>query len=125
MFYAVEENWSKLTHPISASGLPIPQRYYVPGRLRDMWKPRLEASGLWPTFKSEDNEDKGPFKDIKKKEKYSRSKDDEDEEPFKDIKKQDKFSRAFNREKARTTHFNMTSLMFMTHLGLGKGAIGF
>src|SRR5277367_4139168 len=108
MFYAVEENWSKLTHPILASGLPIPQRYYVPGRLRDMWKPRLEASGLWPTFRSEDSEDKGPFKDIEKKDKYShafRSKDDEDKGPFDDIKKKDKFSRAFNREKARTTHF--------------------
>jgi sorting and assembly machinery component 37 len=27
--------------------LPIPQRYYVPGRIRESYKPRLEAAGLW------------------------------------------------------------------------------
>jgi sorting and assembly machinery component 37 len=29
--------------------MPIPQRYYVPNRIRELYKPRLEASGLWPT----------------------------------------------------------------------------
>ena len=29
--------------------IPIPQRYYVPNRIREMYKPRLEAAGLWAT----------------------------------------------------------------------------
>lgn len=28
--------------------MPIPQRYYVPNRIRELHKPRLEAVGLWP-----------------------------------------------------------------------------
>lgn len=27
--------------------LPFPQQYYVPQRIRDSYKPRLEAAGLW------------------------------------------------------------------------------
>jgi sorting and assembly machinery component 37 len=27
--------------------LPIPQRYYVPGRIRESFRPRLEAAQLW------------------------------------------------------------------------------
>lgn len=27
--------------------LPVPQRYYVPRRIRDSYRPRLEAVGLW------------------------------------------------------------------------------
>jgi sorting and assembly machinery component 37 len=27
--------------------LPFPQRYYVPERIREMHRPRLEAVGLW------------------------------------------------------------------------------
>ena len=29
--------------------IPIPQRYYVPNRIRELYKPRLESVGLWPT----------------------------------------------------------------------------
>lgn len=29
--------------------MPIPQRYYVPNRIRELYKPRLESVGLWPT----------------------------------------------------------------------------
>lgn len=28
--------------------MPIPQRYYVPDRIRELYRPRLEAVGLWP-----------------------------------------------------------------------------
>ena len=28
--------------------MPIPQRYYVPNRIRELYKPRLETVGLWP-----------------------------------------------------------------------------
>lgn len=27
--------------------LPVPQRYYVPRRIRETYRPRLEAVGLW------------------------------------------------------------------------------
>lgn len=27
--------------------MPFPQRYYAPRRIRDSYKPRLEAAGLW------------------------------------------------------------------------------
>lgn len=27
--------------------MPIPQRYYVPNRIRELYKPRLDAVGLW------------------------------------------------------------------------------
>lgn len=33
--------------PLLASILPWPQKFYVPGRLRDMHKPRLEAATFW------------------------------------------------------------------------------
>lgn len=29
--------------------MPIPQRYYVPNRIRELYKPRLETIGLWST----------------------------------------------------------------------------
>lgn len=29
--------------------MPVPQRYYVPNRIRELYKPRLETVGLWPT----------------------------------------------------------------------------
>ena len=34
-------------HPVLASLYPIPQRYYVPGRIREMYRLRLETTGLW------------------------------------------------------------------------------
>jgi sorting and assembly machinery component 37 len=46
-FFCLPDNWKKLTHPALASGLPIPQRYYVPFRVRESYQPRLEAAGLW------------------------------------------------------------------------------
>ncbi|KAF8892459.1 outer mitochondrial membrane transport complex protein-domain-containing protein [Infundibulicybe gibba] len=45
--YGVHLNWAELTLPALVTMLPVPQRYYVPGRLRDSYRPRLEASGLW------------------------------------------------------------------------------
>ena len=40
-------NYYENTRPALISTLPIPQRYYVPGRLRDSHRPRLEVAGLW------------------------------------------------------------------------------
>ncbi|KAG1875159.1 hypothetical protein C8R48DRAFT_691678 [Suillus tomentosus] len=56
-FYSVDDNFWKLTNPIMASMLPIPQRYYVPGRIREMHRPRLEAAGLWTQTASESEKD--------------------------------------------------------------------
>jgi sorting and assembly machinery component 37 len=53
LFYSSDENFWKLTNPTMASMLPIPQRYYVPGRIREMHRPRLEAAGLWKQAASE------------------------------------------------------------------------
>lgn len=34
-------------HPLLASMFPVPQKYFVPRRIRDTYIPRLEAVGLW------------------------------------------------------------------------------
>ncbi|TFY82366.1 hypothetical protein EWM64_g1644 [Hericium alpestre] len=47
MFYSLPANYADVTHPALVSFLPIPQRYYVPHRIRDAYHKRLEASGLW------------------------------------------------------------------------------
>jgi len=47
MVYALHVNWWKTTRPALVSMLPVPQRYYVPRRIRDSYKPRLEAVDLW------------------------------------------------------------------------------
>ncbi|KAG1772797.1 outer mitochondrial membrane transport complex protein-domain-containing protein [Suillus occidentalis] len=56
-FYSLDDNFWKLTNPTMASMLPIPQRYYVPGRIREMHRPRLEAAGLWTQAASEPEKD--------------------------------------------------------------------
>ena len=69
----MNENWVNLTHPFLASMFPVPQKYYVPRRIRDTYVPRLEAVGLWnPPVeekvkeKSFQNQQKGlPIEDIK------------------------------------------------------------
>ncbi|KAJ6502348.1 hypothetical protein C8R45DRAFT_1060628 [Mycena sanguinolenta] len=45
--YSLPANWGKLIGLTLAYELPVPQRYYVPGRIRDMHRHRLEAAGLW------------------------------------------------------------------------------
>lgn len=83
MFYSLDANWSGLTHPVLVSMLPLPQRYYVPNRLRQLTKPRLEAAGLW-NLPGIEQEEKKPFKDEKLKKK---------EDP------KDKYLKVFEREK--------------------------
>ncbi|KAF8136772.1 hypothetical protein EV363DRAFT_1429122 [Boletus edulis] len=81
MFYGNDTNFWGLTNPVLASEMPIPQKYYVGSRIRETYKPRLEAAGLWSLPNEE--EKKGLFeKDKKKKREYTMS-----------------FSRAFEREK--------------------------
>jgi sorting and assembly machinery component 37 len=52
-FYSLDDNFSKFTSRTLTSMLPIPQRYYVPERIREMHRPRLEAAGLWTKPASE------------------------------------------------------------------------
>lgn len=47
MFYSLESNWYKLTKPSLAGDMPIPQRYYVPDRMRETWRERLQGHNLW------------------------------------------------------------------------------
>ncbi|PPQ63064.1 hypothetical protein CVT24_005919 [Panaeolus cyanescens] len=47
--YAIEENWSNMTGPALASMFPVPQKYYLPQRIRVSHYPRLTAAGLWNT----------------------------------------------------------------------------
>ena len=47
VLYSLPESYSTLVYPALASLYPVPQRYYVPHRIRDLHAPRLDASGLW------------------------------------------------------------------------------
>jgi sorting and assembly machinery component 37 len=85
MFYSLEENWWKLTHPTLTSMLSLPQRLYVPGRLRDSFRPRLEAEGLWSTPGPVKEEDKNLLRGVKKE----------------DNDKKNAYARIFEREKVR------------------------
>lgn len=74
-FYSLDDNFWKLTSPTMASMLPIPQRYYVPGRIREMHRPRLEAAGLWTQAASEPGKDSfgKPHKKDDPKDEYARA----------------------------------------------------
>ncbi|KAG1827166.1 outer mitochondrial membrane transport complex protein-domain-containing protein [Suillus subaureus] len=82
-FYSLDDNFWKLTNPTMASMLPIPQRYYVPGRIREMHRPRLEAAGLWTQAASEAEKD-------------SFGKRQKKDDP------KDEYARAFERDKVST-----------------------
>lgn len=84
MLYSLNANWSRLTLPALAKMIPLPQRYYVPKRIRESYKPRLEAAGLWnlpgieqevekPKFgeKPKDKDHKDEFKKVFEREKVS------------------------------------------------------
>ncbi|EAU88816.1 hypothetical protein CC1G_01189 [Coprinopsis cinerea okayama7 len=45
-FYSAD-NWDKTVHKAFSSLFPVPQRYFVPSKLRAAYQPRLEAAGLW------------------------------------------------------------------------------
>ncbi|KAI0321659.1 hypothetical protein OF83DRAFT_1161721 [Amylostereum chailletii] len=47
VLYSLPENFNTLTHPTLVSLFSIPQRYYVPARIRQTYQARLDASGLW------------------------------------------------------------------------------
>ncbi|KAI0035533.1 hypothetical protein K488DRAFT_76569 [Vararia minispora EC-137] len=47
VFFSLPENYTSFIHPALAGLYSVPQRYYVPYRLRALQVPRLDASGLW------------------------------------------------------------------------------
>ena len=69
MLYSLQENWSGVTAPALVSMLPVPQRYYVPSRIRTSHKARLEAAELWHVPEVEEEEDEEPRKVLGKRKK--------------------------------------------------------
>ena len=63
MLYSVPSNWANMTYQALSSMFPLPQRLFVPARIREVYKPRLEAAGLWsiPEF---EKEIKKPFQQV-------------------------------------------------------------
>lgn len=57
-YYSLSANWTRQTRHTLAAMLPVPQRYYVPERIRQSWKPRLEAAELWDVVGIEEEEDR-------------------------------------------------------------------
>jgi hypothetical protein len=47
LYFGNALNYNTFTHPNLVLGLPFLKRYYLPKRLRDSFKPRLEPEGLW------------------------------------------------------------------------------
>ena len=76
LYYSVGVNWYQNVRPAISAVLPIPQRYYVPERLRNSYKPRLMAAGLWITSSEAENEgSRSAFQKIpKRKAKESQAK---------------------------------------------------
>jgi sorting and assembly machinery component 37 len=89
MFYSLNENWSRLTYPTLANMLPIPQRYYVPARMRESFRPRLEAVQLWNLPGIEQEEEKPHFW---KREKLREPTESERKEKFKSVFEREKVS---------------------------------
>ncbi|PFH54213.1 hypothetical protein AMATHDRAFT_135934 [Amanita thiersii Skay4041] len=63
MQYSLHSNWVGMTYPAIALMLNVTQRYYIPHKIRDMYKPRLDAAGLW-SLPEVETESKKPFRDI-------------------------------------------------------------
>jgi len=87
MFYSLQANYVGVTHRMLASFFPAPQRYYVPARIREMYRTRLEASGLWNI----------PTEEVDDKDELRRPFDGKAKKVEQDPKK--KFKTAFEREK--------------------------
>jgi len=64
--FASEDNWTNLTLPGLASLFPLPQRYYVPKKIRDTYQPRLENAGLWSQASPEEETVKKPLSPFEK-----------------------------------------------------------
>lgn len=116
MLYSLQENWSAVTGPALVSMLPLPQRYYVPSRIRTSHKPRLEAAELWHVPEVEDQPEE-PRRVLGRRKKHSLP-----NEPH-------KFKSAFEREKVSSSHTPALGPELSSHPILlagsrkGKGAV--
>lgn len=107
-FYTNQDNWTKLVNPALASMFPIPQKYYVPGRMRDAYFQRLVAAGLWKET-TEEKPSESPFpRDAKPLEKMR-------------LKNVSTLSRAFDREKVQAIQVRSIAILTL-HLGHSKGS---
>ncbi|KAF5330473.1 hypothetical protein D9619_005913 [Psilocybe cf. subviscida] len=60
--YSNQDNWTKLTAAALGTMYPVPQKYYVPRRIRDSYHLRLAAAGLWQPFVEDPEKSKeSPF----------------------------------------------------------------
>ena len=87
-------------HPLLASMFPVPQKYYVPRRIRDTYIPRLEAVGLW-NFPVEEKVIKKSFQN------------QQESLPIEDIKSNTTVSQAFQSEKVYSFLYIHLFLNFM------------
>ena len=87
---------------------PIPQKYYVPGRMRNAYFQRLVAAGLWKET-TEEKPSESPFpREVKPLEKTR-------------LKNVSSLSRAFDREKVQI--IQTTSIALLTlDLGHSEGS---
>ena len=61
--YALSQNWLQKTRPTLVALLPVPQRYFLPNRIRQSYKARLEAAELWDAagVQQEEEEERAHF----------------------------------------------------------------
>ena len=90
--YANNENWVNMTHPLLVSMFPVPQKYFVPRRIRETYIPRLEAVGLW-------------YLNVEEKVIKKSFQNQEKSLPVEDIKSNTTVSRAFQFEKVYSFSF--------------------
>ncbi|KAF5357900.1 hypothetical protein D9756_001416 [Leucocoprinus leucothites] len=84
-YYSSSSNWEKVIHPALVGMYGLPQRYYVPPRIRSSYKPRLESAGLWSL----------PPRESEKKQ-FKEKKDDDAREKAKEV-----YTQAFEKEKVQ------------------------
>ncbi|KAJ3544081.1 hypothetical protein NMY22_g2914 [Coprinellus aureogranulatus] len=68
VLFAQEENWEGFTLKSLATLFPVPQKYFVPSKLRVAYQPRLDAAGLWNPLPPVEEKKKTPFeKELRQK----------------------------------------------------------
>lgn len=59
-FYTLRDNYWEYVRPTLASMFPVPQKYYIPDRMRNLHKARLESIGLWNVAAEESEAERKP-----------------------------------------------------------------
>ncbi|KAJ7063447.1 outer mitochondrial membrane transport complex protein-domain-containing protein [Mycena amicta] len=95
-FYSSVANWEQLVHPTLAYALPVPQRFYVPRRMKNSYKACLAASGLWYQPVAHALPTSNPFKRDHEESLAARRRDELDMA----AQRKDQFTEAFLRDKA-------------------------